>query len=182
MNQVTIQTTLSIHKMQLEDKINQLQQSLNHTNTLVNMLKLHNDIHWKQLLPLLFKENQSLKRQRKDDVMKKLFNIEQQEALKNQLRKMESDSDHLLKWLNLAKRIELCIKDGKTFDSPEGQLIAHDTLLLSNETFKGDDELATKFWKARQSEEISADLNLYPVNKEIILFLEKAINHYENDK
>lgn len=181
MNQVTIQTTLSIHKTQLEDKIKHLQQSLNHTNTLVNMLKLDDDIHWEQLLPLLSEENQSLKRHRKNDVMNKLFNKEQQEALKKQLPKMESNSDHLLKWLNLAKRIELCIEDGKTFDSPEGQLIAHDTLLLSNEMFNGDDELAKKFWEARKSEEISADLNLYPVKKEIILFLEKAINYYENN-
>lgn len=113
--------------------------------------------------------------------MNKLFNKEQQEALKKQLPKMESNSDHLLKWLNLAKRIELCIEDGKTFDSPEGQLIAHDTLLLSNEMFNGDDELAKKFWEARKSEEISADLSLYPVKKEIILFLEKAINYYENN-
>lgn len=147
------------------------------------MLKLDNDIHWEQLLPLLSKENQSLKRQKKDNVMKNLFNKEQQEALKNQLPKMESDSDHLLKWINLAKRIELCIEDGKTFDFPEGQLIAQDTLLLSNETFNDDDELARKFWKARQSEKISADLNLYPVKKavkkESILFLEKAIKHYD---
>lgn len=72
------------------------------------------------------------------------------------------------------------MKEGKTHDSQEGQLIAHDTLLLSNEIFNGDIELAKKFWEVRQSEEISADLNLYPVKKEIISFLEKAINHYTN--
>ena len=179
--QITIQKTLTVHKEQLEHEIKQLQQSLDYTNTLFNTLKLEGDIHWDQLLPLLSEENQSLKQQRKMKVMEKLFNEEERAALDEQLPKMESDPDQMAKWINLIKRIELCLEEGKTPDSREGQLIAQDTLLLSNETFKGNTELADKFWETRKSEETSSDLNLYPVNKEVMIFLEEAILHYEKE-
>lgn len=178
---ITIQKTLAVHKDQLEHDIKLLQQSLDYTNTLLNTIKLEGDIHWDQLLPLLSEEDQSLKQQRKQKVMENLFNEEERAALAEQLPKMESDPDQMAKWINLIKRIEICLEERKNPDSREGRLIAQDTLLLSNETFMGNTELVNKFWEARKSEEISANLNLYPVNKEVILFMEEAILHYEKE-
>lgn len=180
-SRITIQKTLAVHKDQLEHDIKLLQQSLDYTNTLLNTIKLEGDIHWDQLLPLLSEEDQSLKQHRKQKVMEKLFNEEERAALAEQLPKMESDPDQMAKWINLIKRIEICLEERKNPDSREGRLIAQDTLLLSNETFMGNTELVNKFWEARKSEEISANLNLYPVNKEVILFMEEAILHYEKE-
>ncbi|WP_078410437.1 MerR family transcriptional regulator [Priestia abyssalis] len=180
-SRITIQKTLAVHKDQLEHDIKLLQQSLDYTNTLLNTIKLEGDIHWDQLLPLLSEEDQSLKQQRKQKVMEKLFNEEERAALAEQLPKMESDPDQMAKWINLIKRIEICLEERKKPDSREGRLIAQDTLLLSNETFMGNTALVNKFWEARKSEEISANLNLYPVNKEVILFMEEAILHYEKE-
>ncbi|MYL63444.1 MerR family transcriptional regulator [Bacillus hwajinpoensis] len=181
-SQITIQKTLSVHKAQLELEVKQLQQSLNYTNTLFNTLKLEGDIHWDQLLPLLSEENKSLKQQKKKKVMEKLFNEEEREALAEQLPKMDKDLEQIEKWINLIKRIELCLEERKTPDSREGQLIAQDTMILSNETFKGNAELADKFWEARKSEENSVDLNLYPVNQEVMAFMEEAILFYEKEQ
>ncbi|PLR89336.1 MerR family transcriptional regulator [Bacillus sp. T33-2] len=181
-SQITIQKTLAVHKEQLEQNIKHLQQSLDYTNTLINTLKLEGDIYWDQLLPLLSEENQSLKQQRKKKVLEKLFSEEEQAALIEQLPKMESNPEQMAKWINLIKRIELCFEEGKTPYSREGQLIAQDTLILSNETFKGNAELADKFWEARKSKETSSDLNLYPVNEEVMIFLEEAILHYEKEQ
>lgn len=180
-SRITIQKTLAVHKEQLEHDIKQLQQSLDYTNTLFNTIKLGGGIQWDQLLPLLSEETQSLKQQRKKYVMAKLFNEEERAALDEQLPKMESDPGQMAKWINLIKRIELCLEERKRPESREGQLIAQDTLLLSNETFKGNAELANKFWEARKSEETSSDLNLYPVNIEVMIFMEKAILHYEKE-
>ncbi|MDU2242562.1 MAG: MerR family transcriptional regulator, partial [Paenibacillus sp.] len=181
MNRITMQETLAVHKEQLELQIKQLQRSLDYTNTLVNTFKLEGDIQWDQLLPLLSEENQSLKRQKKKEVMEKLFSEEERAALDMQLPKLESDSDQISKWIHLVKRIEQCLKEGKAPDSHEGQWIARDTLLLSEETFKGNAELAEKFWRARRSEETSADLNLYPVHKDTVQFMEEAMAHYEKN-
>ncbi|MEI5908186.1 MerR family transcriptional regulator [Bacillus spongiae] len=176
---ITISETLAIHKEQLEIEITQLQQSMNYTNTLLNIIKLEGDIHWDQLLPLLSEEKQSLKQKRKKEIMEELFTEEEEATLAEQLPKMESNEDQTTKWINIIKRIEICIEEKKEPHSRDGQLIAEDTLLLSNETFKGNDELADKFWNARKSEEDSANMNLYPINKEILTFMEEAIIFYE---
>ncbi|WP_377890254.1 hypothetical protein [Alkalihalobacillus sp. R86527] len=84
--------------------------------------------------------------------------------------------------MNNNPRPELCLEEKKTPDSREGQLIAQDTIILSNETFKGDAELADKFWEARKSEETSVELNLYPVNQEVMTFMEEAILYYEKEQ
>lgn len=116
-SQITIQKTLTVHKAQLELEIKQLQQSLDYTNTLFNILKLEGDIHWDQLLPLLSEENKSLKQQRKKEVMEKLFTKEERAALAEQLPKMDKDIEQIEKWINLIKRIELCLEESKTPDS-----------------------------------------------------------------
>ncbi|RHW43518.1 MerR family transcriptional regulator [Neobacillus notoginsengisoli] len=177
-SRITIEKTLAIHKEQLENNIKQLQTSLEHTNTLINILKLEGDIQWNQLLPLLLEENQLLMQQRKKKAFEKLFSEEEQTALIEQIPKMEDNPEQVGKWINLIKRVELCLEEGKTPSSRAAQLIAEDALLLSNETFKGNEELANKFWEARKSEETSSDLNLYPINKEVIVFLEEAMANW----
>ncbi|WP_409275025.1 MerR family transcriptional regulator [Neobacillus sp. SCS-31] len=178
-NRISTEKTLAIHKEQLENNIKQLQQSLEHTNTLINIIKLEGDIQWDQLLPLLSEENQFITQQRKKKVFEKLFSEEEQATLIEQLPKMEDNPDQIAKWINIIKRVELCLEEGKTPSSREAQLIAEDALLLSNETFQGNEELANKFWEARKSEETSSELNLYPINKEVIVFLEEAMANSE---
>ncbi|WP_077623300.1 MerR family transcriptional regulator [Sediminibacillus massiliensis] len=180
-SQITTEKTLKVHKQQLEHEITHLERSLEHTNTLFNILKLEGQLQWDHLLPLFMEEDQSEKEQRKQEVMEALFNEEEQETLQEQLPKMEQDPDQMAKWINIIKRIELCLEEGKTPDSKHGQLIAHDTIILSDETFNGDTALAEKFWEARKSEETSADLNLYPVSKEVMRFMEEAIVSYERN-
>ncbi|WP_339230371.1 MerR family transcriptional regulator [Oceanobacillus sp. FSL K6-2867] len=181
-NHITIHKTLLVHKEQLEQEMKQLQQSIHHTNTLINTIKLEGDIQWNQLLPLLSEENQIAKQQKKMKIMETLFNEEEQALLAKKLPKMEHVPDQITKWINIIKRIELCLKEGKTPQSGDGQLIAEDALLLSEETFKGNKELADKFWEARRSEELSSDLNLYPIDKEVIVFLEEAVVCLEEQK
>lgn len=180
-NQVTIQRILDVHKESLECNIKQVQLALDNTNSLINTIKLEGELQWELLIPL-FSENLISKQQRKSQAMEKLFSEEEQKILNEQLPKMVTDSANLGRWISLIKRIELCIEDEKQPSSKDGQLIAEDTLILSNETFKGNVELATKFWEARKSEKTSADLNLYPVRDEVMTFMEEAIDYYEKIK
>lgn len=177
-NQVTIQNILVAHKENLELSIKQVQESLDHTNSLINTIKLEGEIQWVHLIPLL-SENITLTRQRKNQTLENLFSKEEQKTLHEQLPKMETDSTNVARWINLIKRIELCIENEKKPSSKEGQLIAEDTLILSDETFQGNVELVNKFWEARKSEKTSTDLNLYPLQEEVMVFMEEAIDYYE---
>jgi hypothetical protein len=106
--------------------------------------------------------------------MEMVFSVEEQEILQRNLPKLEDNSMEVAKWINIIKRIELCIADGKSSESAEAQLIAEDVMILSEETFSGNTELAEKIWGVRKSEEESARLGLYPLSKEVLEFLEKA--------
>ncbi|UOQ87281.1 MerR family transcriptional regulator [Gracilibacillus salinarum] len=180
-NRMSTEMVLSVHKEQLVQNIRQLNESLDYTNTLINTLKLEGNIQWESLIPLLT-EDPALNEARKNDTMEELFSKEEQKTLNEQLPKMESDSSEITKWINLIKRIELCLKEGKLPDSEEGKLIAEDTLILSNEMFNGDVELERKFWEARKSKDNSSDLNLYPVQEAVITFMENAIVCQQKDQ
>ncbi|MCD5324870.1 MULTISPECIES: MerR family transcriptional regulator [Pontibacillus] len=178
---MTIKKTLAIHHKQLQSEIEHLQQSLQFTNELWNTLELEGEVQWNHLLPLFSKEHQAMQEEQKKEWMDQLFTEEEQDSLNDQLPKMNSDSPDTTKWINLIKRIEICLDEQKSPQSKSGQLIAQDTLLLSEETFNGDEQLAHKFFEARKSQTISSSLNLYPVHPDVLSFLEAAITYYETN-
>ncbi|WP_339149062.1 MULTISPECIES: MerR family transcriptional regulator [unclassified Sutcliffiella] len=173
LNQISMERILLLHKEKLERDLKQLSLSLDHTHSLLNMFKLEKEIQWEHLIPLLGEDLEE-KRQQRSAAMEMVFSGEEQEILQRYMPKLEDKSMEVAKWINIIKRIELCIADGKSSESAEAQLIAEDVMILSEETFSGNTELAEKFWRVRKSEEESARLGLYPLSKEVLEFLEKA--------
>ncbi|MBN6888701.1 DNA-binding transcriptional MerR regulator [Cytobacillus horneckiae] len=171
--------TLNVHKKKLEIELNRLQQSLNHTNTLLNILKLEGKIEWEQLLPLLNEDLQHDKKQKKEALMEVLFSAEEQTVIETQLPKLESNHSLTTLWINIIERVSLCLENQTAPESREGQLIAFDIMILSKEMFSGNAELANKFWEVRKSQQASSELQLYPIDQPILEFVEKAIIYYE---
>lgn len=174
LNQITMERVLLLHKGQLEENLVKVKLSLNHTHSLLNMLKLEKDIQWEHLIPLLGEDLEG-KRQQRAAEMELVFSEEEQVVLQQNLPKLEDNPVEVAKWINIIKRIELCLAEGKKPGSEAGQLIAEDVMILSEETFKGDAELAEKFWDVRKSEGASAGLGFYPVRQEVLEFLEEAM-------
>lgn len=96
------------------------------------------------------------------------------------LPKLENDDGQIKKWMNIIKRIELCLKNGEAPSSDVAQLIASDVEIYSMEMFNGNQALSEQFWEARRSKEQSEELNLYPINQEVIEFLESAFTYMKN--
>lgn len=176
---ITIEKILTVHKEQLEMNIERLTQSLYHTTTLLNILKLEGQLKWDHLLPLLPEEGNNNK-DRKQKLWNDLFSTEEQTILSGNLPKMEDPL--IIKWINIVKRVELCLQNGILPSSAEGQLIVVDVDILTKESFGDHPELIEKFWEARKSEETSAQLGLYPIHKEVLNFLEEAIVYQETSK
>ncbi|WP_430786814.1 MerR family transcriptional regulator [Virgibacillus flavescens] len=175
LKQITMKEILTLHKEKLENKIQQLQGSLKHTHTLTNILKLEGKLNWNHLLPLI-SENAEMDGK---DKWEKHFSNAEQETLQDDIPKMEDPSTR--KWINIIKRIEYCLQRDIKPHSPEGQTLAEDCLLLSDELFKGDQALAEKFWKVRRSEETSKEMGFYPISSELLDFMEEAIIYYEDN-
>ncbi|GGE61052.1 MerR family transcriptional regulator [Priestia taiwanensis] len=172
LNNITTEQLLLAHKKSLHEKKEQLELSLAHTNELLNISKIEGQVNWEHLIPLVRNE---LQHKEEAECWSDYFSNEEQKALATKLPKMEQDDSTIKKWMNIIRRIELCLHKNITPFSLEGQIIAEDVVILSDEMFGGDKELEQKFWEVRKSENKSASLNLYPIKQEVILFLEEAV-------
>ncbi|MFD1032526.1 MerR family transcriptional regulator [Metaplanococcus flavidus] len=158
---------LLAHQALLSEEVERLAGSLKHTQSLLNLLDLQGNLQWEDLISLVANA-------KKEQDWNQYFSAEQQTILANRLPKLESGDTTTKKWINIIKRIELCLEKEISPTSPEGQLILEDVDILSEETFGNNPELADAFWEVRKSPEASADLGLYPISSAIIDFLELA--------
>ncbi|GKV64694.1 MULTISPECIES: MerR family transcriptional regulator [unclassified Sporosarcina] len=161
-------TILSAHRASLTEKVETLNESIRHTTSLIHALELEGKINWQDVLRLVvdYKEEKN---------WAFYFTDEEQQLLETKLPSLENQDTSTKKWMNLIKRIELCMEKGASPESEEAQIIVDDLNILSEETFHGDQELMEKFWEVRKSERASADLRLYPIREEIISFIEQAL-------
>ncbi|MDU9692158.1 MULTISPECIES: MerR family transcriptional regulator [Priestia] len=173
LHQVSIDELLAIHQQKLQQKASEIQRALEHTHTLRNSIKIEGELNWKQLLPLV--HNQPTTQSSWTDLLS--LSIEESEILQRDMPKLENESAD--KWISVIKRIQLCLKHQRSPQSEDGQLIAADILLLSSELFGPHTDLEKAFWDVRKSPEASSSLNLYPIDSEVLQFIEEAIIFYE---
>lgn len=159
---------LTAHKSALEQQFKEINHSISQTNSLLHTLEIENTIDWKMLLGLVVKKQD---KQNWQDY----FNHEENQILSDRLPKLERADITTKKWINLLKRVELCIQAEESPRSKTAQLIIEDMELLSMETFNGDEQLMKKFWEVRKSPEASEKLGLYPINETVIHFLTEAM-------
>ncbi|MFJ7936472.1 MerR family transcriptional regulator [Sporosarcina sp. NPDC096371] len=164
----SITSVLLAHKSLLEEQADSVHKSIQHTTSLLNVLKLEGSINWEDILTLVVKQENERNWQR-------YFTVDEKQMLLKQLPKLEKDDLTTKKWLNLIKRIELCMEKQLSPQSVEMQLIMDDMGILSEETFLGDQQLMDKFWEVRKSEKASSDLRLYPIKPAMIEFIEQAL-------
>jgi DNA-binding transcriptional MerR regulator len=164
---LSTESILMVHKSYLEEQVSNIQKSIAHTNSLLNILTLEGTINWEDLISLIVPPQQNR-------TWSSFFSADEQEKLRESLPKLEMDNPSIKRWINLVRRIELCIQDNISPDSEYARLIIEDIEILSEETFQGDQNLMNKFWKVRRSQESSNELNLYPIKQEIIDFIEEA--------
>ncbi len=174
--EVTIKDILIVQKKDVQVQLDQYHSAVEKINTLLHILELEGELDWKLILSLV-QANEDTKISEKDQAWEKFFSENERQTLQTSLPKLEDVST--AKWVNLIKRIEICLKNKNEPTSEEGLLIASDVLLLSHEMFQGDTELEEKFWNARKSETSSRSLNLYPISNEVLEFLERSISSYQ---
>ncbi|WP_342504712.1 MerR family transcriptional regulator [Sporosarcina sp. FSL K6-2383] len=164
----SITSILLVHKSLLEEQVDSIQKSIQHTTSLLNILKLEGTINWEDLLSLVV-------HQEHERDWQQYFTEDEKQLLREQLPKLENDDSTTKKWVNIMKRIEMCMDREVSPQSVDMQLIMEDITILSEETFQGDQQLMDKFWEVRKSEKASADLRLYPIKPAIIEYIEQAL-------
>lgn len=104
-----------------------------------------------------------------------MFNDKEIE-LWTKLPKMSGDDPDSLEWIALIGQIKRHIKDEPA--SPKVQNIIRRMLEKQLEDFKDDEEFINKLWEIRKSSEESAQLRLYPIEEEVLEFMERAYEIY----
>lgn len=158
---------LLAHKSLLSEEMEHLKKSLKHIQSVLNLLDLKESLQWEDLISLVANSE-------KEKDWNQYFSTAQHSILKARLPRLESGDLNTKKWINIIKRIELCLDNGISPSSPEGQLILEDVNILSEETFGNDPELIDSFWEVRKSSVASEELGLFPISPAIIDFLEMA--------
>lgn len=165
LNKESFKELLLQHQQQIQADIKEEENTLKNIQTLLNSIEIEGEFNWELLLPLF---------KRKEHNRGSHFNEEEQKTI-NKLPKMEQNDISMKQWINLMKRIEWSLEKGVSPLSEEGRLIAEDSLLLSELVFQGNKELEGKFWEIRKSKEGSASAGLYPINEDVLTFLDEAI-------
>jgi MerR family transcriptional regulator, thiopeptide resistance regulator len=99
----SMESILIAHKSYLEEQSSTIQTSIDHTNSLLHILKLEGNIHWEDLLSLTVPKE-------KNRSWSTFFSNEEQELLQDRLPKLEEDNVNTKKWINIVRRLEMCIQ------------------------------------------------------------------------
>lgn len=104
-----------------------------------------------------------------------MFNDKQLE-LWTRLPKMKGEDPDSLEWIALLGQIKRHMKDDPA--SLRVQNIIRRMLEKQMEEFEGEDEFINKLWELRKSPSQSEKLGLYPIEQEVLEFMERAYEIY----
>lgn len=128
-----------------------------------------------QKLIHLYQQNQD-----KREIYRDQFFQDDEKSLLAQLPNINSGDPDTVEWVSLLAQLKKHRSKGA--DSNEVQRIIRRMHEKEIETFGDHDTFAANFWEVRKSPEKSAQAGLYPIDPEVLEFIEQASNIYLQDK
>lgn len=172
LEKITYKQLFVAHYNHLQSQLTQLEKSLAHTSTLINMLSLDKELSWEKVIELVDISETSSKK------WIDFFDEDELNILKDSLPNLSKNDVLTQHYINIVKHIEQCISSNIEPNSDEGLEIARKLIDLSIKTFQGNEQLAEKFWEVRNLP--AEQTGLFPISKEVLQFVEQCINY--NDK
>jgi len=94
----------------------------------------------------------------------------------NKVPHMASSDPDSLEWIALLGQIKKYMHNGP--DAPRIQNIIRRMDEKRLEDFEGEEAFLDELWEVRKSPEQSEKFNLYPLDQELLEFMEQAYNYY----
>jgi len=113
----------------------------------------------------------NLHKKRLPTIKENMFN-DKEIKLWTKLPKMSGEDPDSLEWIGLLGQIKRYTKEDPA--SSRVQNIIRRMIEKQLEEFKGEDEFVNKLWDLRKSQKQSERLGLYPIDKEVLEFMERA--------
>lgn len=156
--------------LQEKQKIEQIEGML---RSLMNeyVLEGKNDLVHVQKLIRLYEDNL----EQKEQFLAERFNDKEKELL-DLLPNINQGDPDTMEWISLLAQLKRHMDKGIAAD--EVQRIIRRMLEKEREAFGDEPELLEKIWDVRKSEEESAKAGFYPIDQEIIRFVDAATEYY----
>ena len=134
------------------------------------------ELDWKVMFELiqLSKQSSCIREIFQNDV----FSKEEQKLLHN-LPNMSEEDPNVLEWVDLLKQLRTFMKDGKEVASDEVQEATKKLMQKCLEMANGDEAFLDKLWEVRKSKEDSQKMSMYPIEEELLLYMDEAFRIYD---
>ncbi|PFZ31617.1 MerR family transcriptional regulator [Bacillus wiedmannii] len=105
---------------------------------------------------------------------------EKEIKLLEKVPKMSSDCSDSLEWIALIGQLKRYMKDGPKATKVQNIMRRMEEKRL--EEFEGEDEFLNKLWEIRMSPKQSEKLSLYPIDQDVLQFMNEAYAIFMNEK
>ncbi|WP_142395821.1 MULTISPECIES: MerR family transcriptional regulator [Bacillus] len=156
-----------------QKKFNRMERVL---QAVVYSVDVEEELDWKVMFELIQLSKQSPRI--REIFQNELFSKEEQDLLHN-LPNMSEEDPNVLEWVNLLKQLRNFMKDGKEATNDEVQGATKKLMLKCLEMANGDEAFLDKLWEVRKSKEDSQKMSMYPIEEELLLYMDEAFRIYD---
>ncbi|PFJ18024.1 MerR family transcriptional regulator [Bacillus cereus] len=142
----------------------------------VYSVDVEGELDWKVMFELIQLSKQSSRI--REIFQNEVFSKEEQKLLHN-LPNMSEEDPNVLEWIDLLKKLRTFMKDGKEAASDEVQGATKRLMQKCLEMANGDEVFLDKLWEVRKSKEDSQKMSMYPIEEELLLYMDEAFRIYD---
>ena len=137
--------------------------------------ELEGDLNWNIMFELMQLSQQSPRMRQL--FQQQVFSKEEEGLLKN-LPNMSEQNEEVQEWIVLLKRMRQFMQKKKAPGDAEVQGITGIILDKCREMANGDEAFLDKLWEVRKSTEHSKRMNMYPIEEELLQYMDTAFELY----
>ncbi|MET3320388.1 UNVERIFIED_ORG: DNA-binding transcriptional MerR regulator [Peribacillus simplex] len=157
-----------------QENLKKIEQSL---RELIHGIAIEGEENWIaiQKIMVLSSKDKEIQQDYRESVFK-----ERERKLWKKVPNMTSDSSDSLEWIALIGQLKRYIKDGPKATKVQNIIRRMDEKRL--EEFDGENEFLDKLWEIRMSEKQSEKLGLYPIDQDVLEFMNQAYVFFMAEK
>ncbi|MGH0941536.1 MerR family transcriptional regulator [Bacillus mycoides] len=156
-----------------QKKFNRMERIL---QAVVYSVDVEGELDWKVMFELIQLSKQSPRI--REMFQNEVFSKGEQKLLHN-LPNMSEEDPNVLEWVNLLKQLRNFMKDGKEASCDEVQDATKKLMQKCLEMANGDEAFLDKLWEVRKSKEDSQKMSMYPIEEELLLYMDEAFRIYD---
>ncbi|MEI4801243.1 MerR family transcriptional regulator [Bacillus sp. NPDC077411] len=137
--------------------------------------ELEGELNWDMMFELMQLSQQSPRMRQL--FQQQVFSQEEEHLLKN-LPNMSEQNAEVQEWIILLKRMRQLMQKKKAPSDAEVQGITGIILEKCREMANGDEAFLDKLWEVRKSKEESKRMNMYPIEEELLQYMDTAFEVY----